>query len=92
LIHDDGEAEKFGKFVERLTDDGVRTAMVVIAPHGDLIEEYADHQAERVAAELQGISCWRCKGWNPRWRSLRPLAYHFDGHTLGIISASKYDH
>jgi hypothetical protein len=65
LIHDDGEAEKLGEFVERLTDDGVRTAMVVIAPHGGLIEESTDHQAERVAAELQGISCWRCMGWNP---------------------------
>ena len=45
LIHDDGEAEKLGEFVERLTDDGVHTAMVVIAPHGGLIEEYTDHQA-----------------------------------------------
>jgi hypothetical protein len=42
LIHDDGEAEKLGEFVERLTNDGVHTAMVVIAPH-DLIEEYTDH-------------------------------------------------
>jgi phage replication-related protein YjqB (UPF0714/DUF867 family) len=65
FIHDDCEAEKLGEFVERLTDDGVHTAMVVIAPHGGLIEEYTDHQAERVAAELQGISSWRCKGWNP---------------------------
>ena len=47
LIHDDGQAEKLGEFVERLTDDGVHTAMVVIAPHGGLIEEYTDHQAER---------------------------------------------
>ena len=26
LIHDDGEAEKLGEFVERLTDGGVHTA------------------------------------------------------------------
>jgi phage replication-related protein YjqB (UPF0714/DUF867 family) len=32
---------------------------------GGLIEEYTDRQAERVAAELPGISCWRCKGWKP---------------------------
>jgi phage replication-related protein YjqB (UPF0714/DUF867 family) len=65
LIHDDCEAERLGEFVERLTDDGVHTTMVVIAPHGGLIEEYTDRQAERVAAELPGISCWRCKGWKP---------------------------
>ena len=52
LIHDDGEAEKLGEFVERLTDDGVHTAMVVIAPHGGLIEEYTDHQAERGLFDL----------------------------------------
>jgi Poly-gamma-glutamate hydrolase len=38
--------------------------MVVIAPHG-MIERYTDCQAERVAVELSGISCWRCKGWKP---------------------------
>jgi len=39
--------------------------MVVIAPHGGMIERYTDCQAERVAVELSGISCWRCKGWKP---------------------------
>jgi hypothetical protein len=48
--------------------------MVVIAPHGGMIERYTDCQAERVAVELSGISCWRCNGWKPdngafdRWR------------------------
>jgi hypothetical protein len=64
-IHGDCEAEILGEFVERLTDGDVHTAMVVIAPHGGMIEEYTDDQAERVAAELSGISCWRCKGWKP---------------------------
>ena len=64
LIHDDQAAEDLGEFVERLSiDDGIQTEMVVIAPHGGFIEPYTDNQAERVAAELPGILCWRCKGW-----------------------------
>jgi phage replication-related protein YjqB (UPF0714/DUF867 family) len=64
----DAEAECNGEFVERLDDDGMHTALIVIAPHGGDIEAYTDQQAEHVASQLAGkrVSSWRCKGWHPR--------------------------
>jgi phage replication-related protein YjqB (UPF0714/DUF867 family) len=61
----DHEAETNSEFVERLTDDGAHTGLVAIAPHGGVIEQWTDQQAERVASQLaaKGVSCWRCKGW-----------------------------
>jgi phage replication-related protein YjqB (UPF0714/DUF867 family) len=58
-------AEAHSEFVERLTDNGTHTGLVVIAPHGGAIEQWTDQQAERVASQLaaKGVSCWRCKGW-----------------------------
>ena len=63
--YSDYVAKDHSEFVERLTDDGTHTGLVVIAPHGGAIEEWTDHQAERVASQLaaKGVSCWRCKGW-----------------------------
>jgi hypothetical protein len=57
-----------GEFVERLDDDGMHTALIVIAPHGGDIEANTDQQAEHVASQLAGkrVSSWRCKGWHPR--------------------------
>ena len=59
------QAEANSEFIERLTDNGRHTGLVVIAPHGGDIEPYTDRQAERVAARLaaQSVSAWRCKGW-----------------------------
>jgi phage replication-related protein YjqB (UPF0714/DUF867 family) len=53
------------EFVERLTDNGTHTGLVVIAPHGGAIELHTDEQAEHVQQQLadKGVSCWRCKGW-----------------------------
>lgn len=61
----EAEAEANSEFVECLTDNGSHTGLVAIAPHGGMIEQFTDRQAERVAAQLanQGVSCWRCKGW-----------------------------
>ena len=61
----DAEAEENSEFVERLTDDGSSTSFIALAPHGGLIENYTDEQAERVQAALaaKGASSWRCKGW-----------------------------
>jgi phage replication-related protein YjqB (UPF0714/DUF867 family) len=58
-------AEAHSEFVERLTDNGTHTGLVVIAPHGGAIEPHTDEQAEHVQQQLaaQGVSCWRCKGW-----------------------------
>ena len=61
----DQSAEAQSEFVERLTDNGTHTGLVVIAPHGGGIEAGTDQQAEHVAAQFaaQGVTCWRCKGW-----------------------------
>jgi phage replication-related protein YjqB (UPF0714/DUF867 family) len=69
----DCEAEAYGEFVERLSDDGAPTGLVAIAPHGGAIERRTDEQAERVAARLaaKGVSCWRCKGWGRDGGALR---------------------
>lgn len=54
------------EFVERLTDNGRNSGLIVIAPHGGDIETHTDEQAERVASQLapKAVTCWRCKGWN----------------------------
>jgi phage replication-related protein YjqB (UPF0714/DUF867 family) len=64
----DADAECNGEFVERLDDEGMPTALIVIAPHGGDIEPHTDQQAEHVASKLagKGVSSWRCKGWHPR--------------------------
>ncbi|MBX9259441.1 poly-gamma-glutamate hydrolase family protein [Desmonostoc muscorum CCALA 125] len=61
----DAQAEANSEFVERLTDNNTHVGLVAIAPHGGMIEEGTDLQAQRVAAVLaaKGVSCWRCKGW-----------------------------
>ncbi len=68
----DCEAKDHSEFVERLTDDGTHTGLVAIAPHGGAIEEWTDHQAERMASQLatKSVSCWRCKGWKDGGRAL----------------------
>lgn len=58
----DGQAENANEFVERLVDDGDNDGLVVIAPHGGMIERNSDRQAE-VVAEALGCSSWICKGW-----------------------------
>jgi phage replication-related protein YjqB (UPF0714/DUF867 family) len=64
----DADAECNGEFVERLDDEEMPTALIVIAPHGGDIEPHTDQQAEHVASKLagKGVSSWRCKGWHPR--------------------------
>ena len=62
----DAEAEAAGEMVERLDESSTsHTGLVVLAPHGGMIENYTDEQAERVHSQLDGKdrSCWRCKGW-----------------------------
>ena len=63
----DAEAESQGEFVERLDESGIGSALVALAPHGGLIENYTDEQAERVLSQLvaagKAVACWRCKGW-----------------------------
>jgi phage replication-related protein YjqB (UPF0714/DUF867 family) len=62
----DAEAKSRSELVERLVDDGVHAGLVVTAVHGGKIEAYTDLQAERVTANLPGVSAWICKGWRSR--------------------------
>ncbi|HEY3006006.1 MAG TPA: poly-gamma-glutamate hydrolase family protein [Kribbellaceae bacterium] len=65
----DREAEDREEFVERLRDDGVQSALLVLAPHGGDIERHTDEQADRVAARLDGVTVWLCKGFAKEPRS-----------------------
>ncbi|MFV8756353.1 poly-gamma-glutamate hydrolase family protein [Nannocystaceae bacterium ST9] len=58
----DAQAAAASEFVERLNDDGSNTGLIVIAPHGGVIETNTDLQAEATAAAL-ACSSWICKGW-----------------------------
>ncbi|HEY0020800.1 MAG TPA: poly-gamma-glutamate hydrolase family protein [Longimicrobium sp.] len=59
------------EFTEHLTGSGTGTDLVVIAPHGGMIEEHTDTQAERMLQRLMdlniagvdGVKCWTCKGY-----------------------------
>lgn len=87
----DAQAEAANEFVERLVDDGNNTGMVVIAPHGGIIEVNTDRQAEAVRSAL-GCSSWICKGWKAggggysRWHitSTKISPRSFPG--LGVIA------
>lgn len=61
----DAQAEAQDEFVERLVDDGEHTGLVVLAPHGGLIEPHTDKQAELVQLLLadKRVSSWICKGY-----------------------------
>jgi phage replication-related protein YjqB (UPF0714/DUF867 family) len=60
------KANEKSEFIERLTDNGRQSGLIVIAPHRGEIEAHTDEQAERVTAQLapKAVTCWRCKGWN----------------------------
>ena len=62
----DERAEAEGEFVERLYDNGINRAFIVIAPHGGDIERRTDDQAVCVLAGLhdRAVSGWLCRGWS----------------------------
>jgi phage replication-related protein YjqB (UPF0714/DUF867 family) len=66
--HDEAWLQDNNEFGEFLDETGAtHTGLVVCAPHGGVIENYTDEQAERVFDQLDGagkdVSSWRCKGW-----------------------------
>jgi phage replication-related protein YjqB (UPF0714/DUF867 family) len=93
----DAQAQLTGEFVERLVDDGKNAALVVIAPHGGMIEARTDRQAETVTAAL-ACSSWICKGWKHgggcyrRWHvpSTRLSPRSFPG--LALIANRGFDY
>jgi phage replication-related protein YjqB (UPF0714/DUF867 family) len=58
------EAEERGEFIERLSDDAVQSALLVLAPHGGDIEPHTDDQATQVALRVDGATVWLCKGFS----------------------------
>lgn len=85
----DAEAENQGEFVERLSEtSGDHTGLVACAPHGGMIENYTDEQAERVLSQLQAASkpcsAWRCKGW--RSGGGASLAWHITSTDISPAS------
>jgi len=98
----DDRAREAGELIERLSDDGIQTHLIAIAPHGGGIEDHTDLQAERVA-ELLGAelaSSWRGKGWGPhggpgafdRWHitstDLDPVSFPL----LGSLTSRRFSH
>ena len=69
----DEEASTKSEFVERLDDDGYQRSVVALAPHGGMIEQFTDQQAEALAAALGSsrASAWRCKGFSDAHGALR---------------------
>lgn len=70
VVHGENDAwlqsnDEFGEFLDETSTS--HTKLAVCAPHGGIIENYTDEQAERVYSQLVGaskdVSCWRCKGW-----------------------------
>jgi phage replication-related protein YjqB (UPF0714/DUF867 family) len=66
--HDEQWLQDNNEFGEFLDETGANhTGLVACAPHGGVIENYTDEQAERVYSQLEAaskdVSCWRCKGW-----------------------------
>ena len=60
----DEQAEETDEFVERLSDDGSQSGLLVLAPHGGDIEPHTDEQAIRVALRVDGATVWLCKGFS----------------------------
>jgi phage replication-related protein YjqB (UPF0714/DUF867 family) len=65
---DDNNAKTYSEFVEHLADNDYNRELVVIAPHGGLIEEHTDTQAQYLAEQLPSkvVSTWICKGFNKK--------------------------
>ena len=56
-----------GGLFERLIDDGTHTGLLILAPHGGVLEPPTDLQALRVLEKLRGrpASNWWCEGFHP---------------------------
>jgi phage replication-related protein YjqB (UPF0714/DUF867 family) len=66
--HDEAWLQSNDEYGEFLDETGATHAgLVVCAPHGGVIENYTDEQAERVFDQLdvasKDVTAWRCKGW-----------------------------
>ena len=84
----DDEAKARGELVERLTDDGANTGLLVMAPHGGQLEPPTDQQALRVAEKVgKRVTTWRCLGFHPRGGGAAFARWHI---TSTDISEASY--
>lgn len=99
----DEDASNESEFVERLDEtNATHRGVVVCAPHGGMIEEFTDLQAEYVLTVLRNlgkdVSCWRCKGWRQhkgaydRWHITSTLISPRSFPLLGQIHQRKFQY
>jgi phage replication-related protein YjqB (UPF0714/DUF867 family) len=100
LTYTDEQAEANSEFVERFGDNGTHTGLIALAPHGGMIENWTDEQAERVASQLapKGVSSWRCKGWLDgggaftRWHITSTDIHEASFPLLGTVVSRGFTH
>ncbi len=77
-------------FVECLDDDRNNTRFIVTAPHGGMIEEYTDTQAEYVRDALRAaeedVTLWTAKGWHQNGAKTH---WHITSGDIGTQSFTK---
>jgi phage replication-related protein YjqB (UPF0714/DUF867 family) len=89
-LEDDDE---FGEFLDELND--THQGVVCCAPHGGVIENYTDEQAERMHDRLVNVlgskpsSCWRCAGWQDKLGAF--AAWHITSADVSRASFPKLD-
>jgi phage replication-related protein YjqB (UPF0714/DUF867 family) len=81
--------DEYGEFLDESDDEHI--GLVICAPHGGMIENYTDEQAERVYSQLNGkdVTCWRAKGWNSAVGAYD--AWHITSTEISRTSFHKLD-
>jgi phage replication-related protein YjqB (UPF0714/DUF867 family) len=91
--------DEYGEFLDETSSE--QEDFVVCAPHGGMIENYTDEQADRVQANLSGqsknSSCWTAKGWNSSgafetWHITSTEISEVSFHKLGELLGRTFTH
>lgn len=80
---------EYGEFLDE--SDDTHIGLVICAPHGGVIENCTDEQAERCYNQLNGkdVTCWRAKGWNSAIGAYD--AWHITSTEISRTSFHKLD-
>ncbi len=83
---------EFGEFLDEEGTDP--TTVACCAPHGGIIENYTDEQAEAMFNRLKNThskdaSCWRCAGWHSKLGAF--AAWHITSTDISRESFPKLD-
>lgn len=83
---------EFGEFLDEEGTDP--TTVACCAPHGGIIENYTDEQAEAMFNRLKNhhskdASCWRCAGWQSKLGAF--TAWHITSTDISRLSFPKLD-